>query len=77
MSHTHYKVNDDIYGKIMKPQKQPSPVESEYAEVFQACNGLGTYIYHILSLLITSSKLASTILVYLFSSIDFESLICY
>ncbi|XP_047988930.1 paxillin isoform X1 [Leguminivora glycinivorella] len=39
MSNTHYTVNDDIYGKILKTHKNLVP-QSDYAEVFEACDGL-------------------------------------
>lgn len=39
MSKSHYKVNDDIYGKILKSNKNSPPIE--YAEVFEAVDGLG------------------------------------
>lgn len=42
----HYKVNDDVYGRIIKPRKIPSPVECDYAEVYQVCNGLGIIILY-------------------------------
>lgn len=40
MSKTHYTVNDDIYGKILKTHRNLQP-ETEYAEVFEAVEGLG------------------------------------
>lgn len=42
MSKSHYTVNDDIYGKILKPHSNSSP-EVEYAEVFEAVEGLGIH----------------------------------
>lgn len=57
-SRTHYFVNEDIYGKIIKaperkspPEKilqQPSrlsPPESEYATIYEATHGIGTYLH--------------------------------
>lgn len=42
MSQSHYTVNDDIYGKILK--KNPSPKKIEYEEVYEAVGGLGINI---------------------------------
>ncbi|KAF9406125.1 hypothetical protein HW555_013385 [Spodoptera exigua] len=40
MSHSHYKVNDDIYGKILKSNKSSSPSKMQYEEVYEAVGGL-------------------------------------
>lgn len=40
MSRTHYTVNDDVYGKILKTHSNLKP-QTDYAEVFEACEGLG------------------------------------
>lgn len=44
MSHSHYKVNDDIYGKILKSNKSSSPSKIQYEEVYEAVGGLGIII---------------------------------
>lgn len=38
MSNTHYFVNDDMYRKVIKTS---TDTEAEYAEVYQAVEGLG------------------------------------
>lgn len=38
MSNTHYFVNDDMYRKVVKTS---TDTEAEYAEVYQAVEGLG------------------------------------
>lgn len=40
MSQTHYTVNDDIYGKILKSQNNSTSTKTEYAEVYEAVDGL-------------------------------------
>lgn len=40
MSRAHYSVNDDVYGKILKTHTDLEP-QTDYAEVFEACEGLG------------------------------------
>lgn len=59
-SRTHYFVNEDIYGKILKTPAKTSPKEevlkaplritppeSEYATIYEAVHGIG--IYNVLS----------------------------
>lgn len=43
-SKTHFTVNDDVYGKILKSNTDFKP-RTEYAEVYEACEGLGIPIY--------------------------------
>lgn len=43
MSQQHYTVNDDIYGSILKTHTNLKPKQTEYAEVFEACEGLGKH----------------------------------
>lgn len=45
MSQTHYTVNDDIYGKILKSQNNSTSTKTEYAEVYEAVDGLGIFVY--------------------------------
>lgn len=58
MSQSHYKVNDDIYGKILK--KNPSPKKIQYEEVYEAVGGLGINVlilirnYYLLRLMFRS-----------------------
>nr|XP_021185319.2 paxillin isoform X2 [Helicoverpa armigera] len=40
MSHSHYRVNDDIYGKILKTNKTSPPKTIQYEEVYEAVGGL-------------------------------------
>lgn len=49
MSHSHYKVNDDIYGKILKSNKSSSPSKIQYEEVYEAVGGLGIIILNYIS----------------------------
>lgn len=44
MSKAHYSVNDDVYGKILKTSADSKP-QTDYADVFEAVEGLGTYIF--------------------------------
>lgn len=40
----NYSVNDDVYGKILKSHTNLKP-QTEYAEVFEACEGLGIVLW--------------------------------
>lgn len=45
-SKTHYTVNEDVYGIISKPDKPRVRImsnNSDYAEVFETCEGLGNF----------------------------------
>lgn len=45
-SKTHYTVNDDVYGKIYKTASNTriASTDADYAEVFEACEGLGNFL---------------------------------
>lgn len=48
MSSTHYTVNDDVYGKILKTHKNLQPsrrIVSDYEEIYEAVEGLGTFSF--------------------------------
>lgn len=51
MSQTHYTVNDDIYGKILKSHNNSSSTKTEYAEVYEAVDGLGIFLFTFIILL--------------------------
>lgn len=57
-------MNDDVYGKILKSHSNLKP-QTEYAEVFEACEGLG-----IILLFFSSDKDGPNALC------DIDSLIC-
>lgn len=58
MSIYHYTVNDDIYGKILKTHSNLKPQKkTEYAEVYEAVEGLGIFCYFYLKLLLEMKKL--------------------
>lgn len=69
MSRAYYTVNDDVYGKILKTKKE-SKTEADYAEVFEAVEGLGIYIFidefqlPLLSVLLANELLPLKILCY-------------